>query len=181
MAFPAPWIEVHYSVTRGAICPLDPTQRIKKRLHSPELTGQFPPSLSSNVLSRKLSFYRLPHIISAASFKGAGEAWLGSCVSELHSKSSIPQGLIRCSEPRSLHEGGQQSCFPKTELALLICHVNVCQADWGRRGWEKAFSLLLYLHISAHVNSSGTKGKHIGWRDSCQAQLRILKHLVAET
>lgn len=63
------------------------------------------------------------------------------------------------------------------DLVLLICHMNVCQAGFGRRsGWEKTFSLLFYHHISAHVSSAGTKEKHIGCRNSCQAWLKILKH-----
>jgi len=153
----------------------------KKKASLPRANRSVPSLPVPQHFVKKTEHYRLLHIISAASFKGAGEAWLGSCVSELHSTSSIPQGPARCSEPRSLSEGGWQSCFPKTDLALLIHHMNVCQAERGRRrGWEKAFSLLLYLDISTHVNCAGTKGKHIGWRGSCQSWLRILQHLAAE-
>lgn len=45
-------------------------------------------------------------------------------------------------------DGGQLRCFPKTDMALLICHMNVCQADWGRkRVWEESiFSPALFSH-----------------------------------
>lgn len=100
------------------------------------------------------------------------------CSSAVLFSLSSHRGLQHAVNPGRCMKEDSKAASPN-DLVLLICHMNVCQAGFGRRsGWEKTFSLLFYHHISARVSSAGTKEKHIGCRNSCQAWLKILKHIV---
>lgn len=119
-----PWVVVCYSVTRGAIPPLIPAHRIKKKTFACPKSipfysfSPYPPMFCLENWASQITGTLFQQLVS----RQQGSCVWGSCVSKHHgvTQFSIPRRPARCRKLRSLNEEWQ--CCPRRPSVVNLTH-----------------------------------------------------------